>query len=755
MPKTASGLALPGLFRDTVAVTDDGRGIAEHVITLLRQAGATAVRAQDVRAATDAPTATIFLGGLRADPEADAADARYDASHDLAITREAFQVARGVAGRGAFVTVGGLGRAGLGALARTCAREWSGVAVKAIELDQSDATSALFSDAASAAAAAIVSELLTGDSEPDVVLGLDGARSVRTMRPASLPVRPSTSEPSGACPPLTAASVVVITGGARGVTAACAQALARAFRPHIALIGRTPLEAEPPEFEAARSETELRAALVARAVAAGQRPRPAAIEGDLRRLLAAREVRSTLAGIAAAGSPVRYVRADVGDVESLRGALDEVRAQWGAISGVVHGAGVLADRLVVDKTDEQFDRVLRVKAEGFKNVLELVADDDPALVCVFSSVAASAGNAGQSDYAAANEISERLALAWRARHPACVVKAIAWGPWDGGMVSTELAAMFDERGVALIPLAAGAKAFVAELDDAPDAEAVGEVGAAAVPDDAVRCLITAQMLGDAEGGGFGAPASLPRGGEVSVSEVAQVWLGSHRIADRAVVPLAVVCDWMVRLVEGNSPGATIVLKDVDVVRGIVAPARVSVRRAASELAVVTDAGDVCYRARVGAGAPGVGSEPEVAVAIQDPAVFGEIYDGETLFHGAALRTLTRVDGISESGAVGSVVGAVEMEWPIEPWRIDPAALDGGIQLAVLWAKARIGCATLPMGVREARFVPGEPRPGALTCVVRRVSVGEQSAVCDVWLGPAGGGAGVVELRGLELVARPR
>ena len=108
--------------------------------------------------------------------------------------------------------------------------------------------------------------------------------------------------------------------------------------------------------------------------------------------------------------------------------------EWGPVTGLVHGAGLLADRLIVDKTDEQFDRVIRAKAGGLRNALDLIVDDEPTLICVFSSIAASSGNAGQCDYAVANEIVERIAADWRDAHPQCLVKAIAWEPWHGGMV---------------------------------------------------------------------------------------------------------------------------------------------------------------------------------------------------------------------------------------------------------------------------------------------------------------------------------
>jgi hypothetical protein len=78
---------------------------------------------------------------------------------------------------------------------------------------------------------------------------------------------------------------------------------------------------------------------------------------------------------------------------------------------------------------------------------------------------------------------------------------------------------------------------------------------------------------------------------------------------------------------------------------------------------------------------------------------------------------------------------------------------------VVWAYEQIGRATLPMFVREARFRAAGLEPGPLRCVVRAVSVDEQSAICDVLLlrrsTAADGGRVVAALNGLELVARPR
>ena len=137
---------------------------------------------------------------------------------------------------------------------------------------------------------------------------------------------------------------------------------------------------------------------------------------------------------------------------------------------MLHAAGVVDDRLVRDKTTESFGRVLETKINA---ALELAACLDPSrtrFVAFFSSLSARLGNAGQADYAAANEVLNKLAVemqrAWSLRlgpgwrgHGV----SLAWGPWAGGMMTGPLQAAYVERGVPLIGLEAGARAFVDEL----------------------------------------------------------------------------------------------------------------------------------------------------------------------------------------------------------------------------------------------------------------------------------------------------
>ena len=63
----------------------------------------------------------------------------------------------------------------------------------------------------------------------------------------------------------------------------------------------------------------------------------------------------------------------------------------------------------------------------------------------------------------ANEVLNHVAAAERARRgDSCLVRSIGWGPWEGGMVTPELQRHFQFLGIPLLPLSAGARAFVDE-----------------------------------------------------------------------------------------------------------------------------------------------------------------------------------------------------------------------------------------------------------------------------------------------------
>src|SRR5206468_10644244 len=112
-----------------------------------------------------------------------------------------------------------------------------------------------------------------------------------------------------------------------------------------------------------------------------------------------------------AGTKVVYRSVDVRDRQEVRSAIGAIRSEFGPIRGVVHGAGVLADRKIEDQTDEQFARVFETKVDGLESLLSAIGPEELRALVLFSSSTARFGRTGQVAYAAANEILNKRAQA--------------------------------------------------------------------------------------------------------------------------------------------------------------------------------------------------------------------------------------------------------------------------------------------------------------------------------------------------------
>jgi hypothetical protein len=130
-----------------------------------------------------------------------------------------------------------------------------------------------------------------------------------------------------------------------------------------------------------------------------------------------------------------------------------------------------------------------------------------------------------------------------------------------------------------------------------------------------------------------------------------------------------------------------------------------------------------------------------------------MYDGRVLFHGPRFQGIRAVDGVSAEGITGTLVGVRELRWDAEPWRTDPLAVDGALQLVLLWVRHVLGGASLPMAVGEFHLYRPGPVAGSVTCRVRGTHAQDARAVCDAVLLDADG-AVLAELRGIEAVLRP-
>jgi len=161
---------------------------------------------------------------------------------------------------------------------------------------------------------------------------------------------------------------------------------------------------------------------------------------------------------------VEYHAVDVRDASAFGALIDAVYRDNGRLDAVIHGAGIIEDKLVRDKTGESFDRVVQTKTDSAFTLARRLRPEGLKLLLFMSSVTATFGNRGQADYGAANGVLNALAALLASRWPARV-RALNWGPWDKtGMVSEQVKAQFAGRGIQVISAPAGVAAVARELE---------------------------------------------------------------------------------------------------------------------------------------------------------------------------------------------------------------------------------------------------------------------------------------------------
>ncbi|WP_054814730.1 type I polyketide synthase [Nocardia arizonensis] len=416
----------------------------------------------------------------------------------------------------------------LAALAKTAAAENPSLFTRMLDLHPSIADEAV--------GAHLLSEMCDAARTPAAV-GIDADGTRWTVAPI-----PDT-ERVDAGPGLSADDVVLVTGGGRGVTATCAVALARAVPAEYILLGRTDIEQPQPRWADGVADADLVRAMVEDHSRAGATPHPRTVEATCARVRAAREITETLRSIAETGATARYLRADVADAEAVATALAADRDRIGVI---VHGAGALSDGLLARESGADIRRVFGPKLAGLAAVLGAVSPATLRRVVLFASVAGVYGNTGQADYAVANEAMSRWPVAGAG------LLALAWGAWDGGMVTADLRALFAARGVPLLQPDAAAAAFVAELTEGAGS---GEV-LLAPP---VPLSATVRPTTDAA--------------HIACRDIAALAddpvLDAHRVGTTPVLPAVYAIGWMIAVAESAYPGLRVVaVEDFEVLRGI-------------------------------------------------------------------------------------------------------------------------------------------------------------------------------------------
>lgn len=636
------------------------------------------------------------------------ADLRQDGGRVLTITR--FNGAFGSVGDGGEFWPGSGGVCGL---VKTLAREWPETISRVIDVGPLATIDQIV--------AMTLSEVASADPSGEVGY-LQGRRVA--LLPTGMPL--AGSEPTIT---LTKDSVLLITGGARGITAEAGIELARRYSCRLVLVGRTALPSAQ-ESDATAGVTDskqLRSILLQTMSASGEKVTPARVESAYAKLMRERETRQNLTEMRAAGSEIEYHAVDVADGTAFGLLIDEIYQRHGRIDGVIHGAGIIEDKLIRDKTLESFRRVCDPKIRGALTLATKIRPDSLSFMVFFSSVSGRYGNRGQADYAAANEVLDKLAIYLNARWKARVA-ALIWGPWEstGGMVSDELARQFAKAGIHIISRAQGRVALANEIIQGRKDEAEVVFGgplnislpghsefspqteSPILPGDLTPILKTHTTA-----------TRRPDGTLVVIRDVdpaTDIYLSDHQLDGRPVMPMAMIQELFAEVAQLSRPELHVTaVRDLRVLRGM------SFEKGSRQIRVIANPwngtdGSVKVRLKADFGEQHqIHDTAEIELNAQFPAPpkyaplqlinarplpmsVADAYE-QWLFHGPIFAGIVDVESLGENGVIAQLAPSTPMrclaQSPTGDWLIDPVMVDSALQLIILWARVYIDMTPLP------------------------------------------------------------
>ncbi len=182
-----------------------------------------------------------------------------------------------------------------------------------------------------------------------------------------------------------------------------------------------------------------------------------AIERELARFERLAAALSAIDAVTAAGGTAHYHSVDLRDGDAVGAVMDQVRQLHGRVDVLLHAAGLEISRGLAKKARPEFELVFGVKADGWFNLLNAAGDMPIGATVAFSSVAGRFGNAGQTDYAAANDLLCKIASSMRRTSPDTHAVALDWTAWGGIGMATRgsIPRIMEAAGVQMLPPEAG------------------------------------------------------------------------------------------------------------------------------------------------------------------------------------------------------------------------------------------------------------------------------------------------------------
>ena len=609
------------------------------------------------------------------------------------------------------------GNGGIFGLINTIAAEWPQIKCKAIGLEREIKTSTLTST--------LLKEMATEDHIVEVAYK-SNIRYLLGVKQRTLP------DKSPQAINIKSDWVIMITGGARGITAEIALELAEKYSPTLILVGRSaPPEEESTETVGLQSAGELKKALINKVKHSGHQPNLVEIEKAYGKICREREMRENISAMERAGARVYYLQADVCNESSFVKTINSIYKKYDRLDGVIHGAGIIEDKLLESKSPESFDRVFDTKADSAFILSRALHPDSLKFLVFFSSIACF-GNRGQCDYAATNEVVNKLAVFLDQQWPARIISAL-WGPWaKTGMASSEVQRQFAEKGIELVQPADGRRWLDQELTMGRKSEVAIVFGSgpwAAMGTDNFSFKDRLPLLKKIN---FIQSGKTTVTAERILNPKEDLYLNDHVLDKNPVLPMVMAMELMAEVVQQNWSDMYVTsIHSLKVFKGIVvdedekkilinaSPVNSTadgdgIFEVEAKISPTDNAIRPFYKCIVCLKKKGP-TPPDFDYSVFDnldtfPMPVQDLYL-KWLFHGACFQGITTIEGISEQAVCGtlkSIPPAVCLaETPENKnWLLDPVILDSSLQLVILWKRHYQDMTPLPFAIKRYRkFAP--------------------------------------------------
>jgi enediyne polyketide synthase len=232
--------------------------------------------------------------------------------------------------------------------------------------------------------------------------------------------------------------IVLVTGGAKGITAQCALALARETQATMILVGSTPA----PEAEDQSTGAD--------------------------------EIRVTLAKFREEGLRCDYRRCNLAVRQDVERLIASVRSDYGSVDVVVHGAGLNHPRRVEEPDASEVLSEIAPKIVGALHLFDALDESPPKMFVALTSVIGVIGMPHNAWYALANQSLDRSLGRFAARHPSVETASLAYSIWDEVGMGAKLGSIerLGKLGIDAIPIEEGAARFVQLVTHDPGAREV-------------------------------------------------------------------------------------------------------------------------------------------------------------------------------------------------------------------------------------------------------------------------------------------